>query len=151
MIIKLPKETCCNPGCKQKLLNGYNIGGWKAHRTIKANYESGYQCKSCTTQSIPTTKKLHAWQQNNYYCTNNQERYTVTNKAIQHQRQWNNLLTNIQQEEEKEEATNTPKQMPSWNAVLGRMQKTQLQKNDNISNKMKKYWNKRRKKEAKKE
>lgn len=123
MIIKLSEETCCNPQCKQKLANGRNIGGWKAHRTKEANYESGYLCKKCSRGSTTGTQKLYAWQQHHYYPTPEKEPdWKIPQK---HKKQWNKLIATLQQEEYSKETTNDTK-TPTWNQVLDRMEQKQI-------------------------
>ena len=115
MIIQLQEQQCTNRGCKQKLDNGRNVGGWKSVKTQNGR-RSGYICKQCGNQSVPTTNKLRLWQQTHYYTT---PEHNVTNKTIQHKRQWRNLTASLA----KDEGRKTPKtRMPEWNAVLDGME-----------------------------
>jgi len=122
MIIKLSEETCANRGCKQKLNNGANIGGWIGKRTPEGNYTSGYTCKKCGNQSVPGTSQLRLYQQNQNFTTPQPSSYhNLTNKSIGHKREWSKLISNIQKDEEQ---TNAPQngKMPTWNQVINGME-----------------------------
>ncbi len=122
MIQHLSEETCANYGCKQKLNNGKNIGGWKAQRLKNGNWKDGYTCKKCGNQSIPSTSQLRMFQQTQHYKNPTLEGFNVTNKTIEHKRQWANLTANLAKDDEQ---TNAPanKKMPNWNKVLDGMEK----------------------------
>jgi len=121
MITHLPENTCANYGCNQKLQNG-NCGGWKAQKQKNGNWKDGYICKKCGNQSAPGTSQLRLFQQTQYYTTPNPLGHNVTNKTIQHQRQWNNLITSLAKDDGITNAPNNEK-MPKWNQVLNRMEK----------------------------
>jgi len=125
MIEQLSEEVCANHGCKNKagnrtkLLNGLNIGGWKAHRTKEGNYETGYICKRCGSDSVPNTQRLALYQQTQHYATPQPRSYNaVTNKTIQHKRDWSNLVKLTKDNDKKQN-----NKMPEWNQVLDRMAK----------------------------
>ena len=141
MIANHNKNNCFNLQCQRPLQNGNNIGGWTAQKQKNGRYKNGYICKKCGNQSMPNTEKLALFQQTHHFATPQPQSYNaVTNKEIQHKREWSKLTASLTKDDEQTNAPNNTK-MPKWNDVLNRMQK-----NDNISNKMTNYW--KQKKEA---
>jgi len=128
MITHLPEEKCSNYGCNQKLLKGTNCGGWKAQKLANGNWKDGYICKKCGNQSVPGTSQLRMFQQTQYYTTPNDTYNNITNKTIQHQRQWNNLTASLAKDDERTNAPNNEK-MPKWNQVIDRMKEKTGEKN----------------------
>ena len=121
MIIQLSEETCATRGCNQKLLNGQNTGGWVGKRTHEGNYTSGYTCKKCGNQSIPTTQRLALFQQTTNFAKVPQSYHNITNKTIKHKRQWNKLT-------KTNDTLPTNNKMPNWNDVLDGMKKKRKKK-----------------------
>lgn len=120
MITHLTEKECCNLTCKQKLKNGYNIGGWKAHRTKERNWQTGYTCRRCSTGSTIGTNKLALYQQTHHYGT--EEKEPEWKKTKRHEKKWNRLLLDIKRLDEKE-ATQNDTKFPTWKQVLERTEK----------------------------
>ena len=121
MITHLSEETCGTYGCYKKLDNGANCGGFRTQKQRNGDIKTWYICKQCGNQSIPGTRKLKLYQQTHYY-TKPETGYNITNKEINHKRQWNQLVTSLTKDNEPTNETND-KKMPEWDQVLERMEK----------------------------
>lgn len=116
MIKMQNSDNCLNKNCRNKLLNGANIGGIRAIKQQNGDYITGYICKVCGNQSNPATTQLYLYQKMHYYGTRTAYE-TEQEEKQEHDRQWRKLLKALYSEEQEAECKLDRARMPKWEDI----------------------------------